>query len=142
MRTKAHDVITACVVRKMREQGYEIVGLDSDHTLVDVAKFPVPEALYTHRPDVLGINLETEEICIGEAKTANDLSSKRTKTQLVEFAAMKSKDGRSCKVVLGVPESGETELKRLLSELGLTKAPNLSYLIVPDVLVSDEALSV
>ena len=84
MASKSHQLIAGLVVRKMRIKGYEIVSFDGNESLISTISLDAPPTIKRHKPDIIGINIKDKKICIGEAKTDSDLSSRRTKEQFVE----------------------------------------------------------
>lgn len=130
-----HQFITICLIRKMKEKGYEIIAFNGDYTKIDTIAYKIPPQILRHRPDILGIKRETLNLCIGEAKTTNDLFSKRTKDQLVDyFYIISSSLFHNCELIIGIPQKAEEILKNLLNNLGLMNANNISYLLIPEIL--------
>ena len=86
MPSRMHQMLVGLIARKMREKGYEIVAFDGKDYLFDGQTLPVPPSVGRHRPDILGVRLRTREICVGEAKTGEDLKSRRTANQLSDYA--------------------------------------------------------
>jgi hypothetical protein len=127
------------ISRKMNEKGYIPVAFDGREYVVQGENVHIPPKIGRHRPDVLGINFETMVLCIGEAKTTSDLSSERTKEQFFDYAriiGMTSK--QKFELIIGVPESAKSILLKLMTNLGLSRLPNISYIILPEELVDSD----
>ena len=138
MPTKLHQMIVGLIGRKMREEGYDIVAFDGNEYLFDGQKINIPPSIKRHRPDIVGFKFETKEICVGEAKTSNDLFSKRTKEQLLDYSNIKGlSTGKHIEIILGIPKSAEGDLIRLLSELNLFEKDFISYIWLPEELVDN-----
>jgi hypothetical protein len=138
MPSKTHQMLVGLIGRKMREKGYDIVAFDGNEYLFDGQKLKIPLPIKRHKPDIVGFKFETKEICIGEAKTNDDLFSKRTKEQLVDYSNAKGlSTGKHIEIILGIPKSAEGDLVRLLSELNLFEKDFISYIWLPEELVDN-----
>jgi len=138
MASKAHQLILGVIARRMRINGFEIVFFDGKSAMVSTTKLPIPPAIKKHRPDIIGINVSSKGICIGEAKTDLDLFSKRTKRQFTDYGNLFSKSNNLCSLIIGIPESSEGKLKELLKELDLLYKENISYIWIPDEFLNSE----
>lgn len=137
MASRAHQFLAMCVLRKIREKGYEIIAFEGDYTKVDTIPFQIPPQIINHRPDVLGIKRETLDLCIGEAKTTKDLFTKRTKEQISNYVSLMSSHlFNNCELIIGIPQSAEKAFKKLLVNLNIFNVKNLSYLLIPEKLFS------
>jgi hypothetical protein len=122
----------------MREKGYEIVSFDGDEYLFDGQKLKIPPQIKRHRPDIIGFKFQTREICVGEAKTGEDLFSKRTKEQLLDYSETKTLSmAKHIEIIIGIPKSAEDDLIRLLKELNLFGKNYISYIWLPEELVDN-----
>lgn len=139
MATRIHKMLVDLVARKMREKGYTIVAIESNLLrLPDGEKMPIPWKIRRHRPDVIGIEVKSKKICIGEAKTADDLFSKRTAAQLSDFADIIGKSsGERTELVIGVPLHSRDILLRLLERMNLS-TENISIMLLPEELAYNE----
>ncbi|MEW6409383.1 MAG: hypothetical protein AB1488_04635 [Nitrospirota bacterium] len=138
MPTKLHQMIVGLIGRKMREKGYDIVAFDGNEYLFDGQKLNIPPPIKRHKPDIVGFKFETNEICIGEAKTSEDLFSKRTKEQLLDYSNTKGiSTGKHLEIILGIPKSAEEDLIKLLKELNLFGKDFISYIWLPEELVDN-----
>lgn len=137
MASKAHQFIASCIVRKMREEGYDVIAFEGDYTKIGDIRYRIPFSIKKHRPDIIGISKDKSRICIGEAKTFEDLLSKRTKEELSDFANIKIEDLK-CKLIIGVPKSSESLLKQILQNIEIYENPNISYLLIPEELFPNE----
>jgi hypothetical protein len=120
--TKEHELIVAMVARYVRKRGYDLVALDCSLSWLFGDSFRLPPAIVLHRPDVLGVRKEAPVVCIGEAKTRNDIRSARTRHQLKDFTEAKvGEAGMCCEVIVGIPADCQNAFGRLLSSLGVPK---------------------
>jgi hypothetical protein len=125
------------VARYVKEQGYELVALDCSLSWLFGDSFRLPPAIVLHRPDVLGVRKESPFVCIGEAKTRNDIHSARTHCQLKDFAEAKiGESGLTCEVVLGIPADCKEVVGRLLFSLGIPQE-RITVIPVPRPLLPD-----
>ena len=120
----------------MRLGGYEVVSFDGNEGLIANISLNVPPIIKKHRPDVIGINIRNKKICIGEAKTDSDLSSKRTREQFRDYSNLITKSGNLCELIIGIPRSSEKKLRKILLYLDLIGKNNISYVWMPDELLS------
>lgn len=136
--TKEHDLIVALVARSIRQQGFEIVALESSLNWLFGDSFKLPPAIIIHRPDVLGVRTDPPFISLGEAKTCNDLKSRRTRRQLLDFSNVKiGNTGILCQVVVGIPQNCELSLRKLLASLNIPDN-RVGVLSVPRVLLNNQ----
>lgn len=136
MPTKSHQMIVGLIGRKMREKGYSIVAFDGNDYLFDGEKLNIPFSIKRHRPDIIGFKFDTREICVGEAKTREDLFSKRTKEQLLDYSTAKSlSSGKNIEIIVGIPKSAEENLMKVLKSLKLYGQDFVSYIWLPEELV-------
>src|SRR3990172_11285694 len=101
MATRIHKMLVDLISRKMREKGYTIVALEGNLlTLPESEKMPIPWKIRRHRPDVIGIKMDSRRVCIGEAKTSEDLFSTRTAAQFSDFADLIGKSGERTELII------------------------------------------
>ena len=129
-----HQFILGLVVKLMREQGINIMGVDSHYPGLLGEKLQMPPQVLHHRPDIIGIR-ESGQICIGEAKTGNDITSKRTYSQLKDFASVEL-NGQRCDVFVGVPKSSQDLFKKTMKRLGLLESTNIRVIYVPEEIIN------
>ena len=134
MASEKHQIIAGIVARKMKEMGYSIVAFDGKSFWIGEKEIHIPLALVKHRPDLIGINANNE-ICIGEAKTTIDITTKRTRRQLIDFSNIKSKSDREVMFFVGTPLSGKQLILNIIQEVGLKNKNNLVIITVPDILL-------
>jgi len=137
MASRAHQKIIGLIAKKMRLKNYEIVSLDGHEKLICSIDLKNTPCLNRHRPDLIGINMTTHAVCIGEAKTASDIFSERTKEEICDFSDIVTKKGEKAELIIGIPESAKEDLSELLERLGLKNKPNISYIWIPDELLLD-----
>ena len=139
MPSRMHRMLVDLIGRKMREMGYMPVAFDGKYYVAQGEEVHIPPIIGRHRPDVVGINLVSKALCIGEAKTADDLLSERSREQFLDFSNIVGATSRQkIELVIGIPRSQEGALLRALAELGLDQCPNVSYIVLPEELVEDE----
>lgn len=130
-----HQFILGLVVKKMREEGAELYGIDGNYPGLFGEKVPLPPQILRHRPDAIGTK-SNGQLYIGEAKTEGDILNTRTYEQLIDFTSVEV-NGSKCEVIVGVPKSGENNFKKSLEKTGLKECNNLHVLYIPDELIHD-----
>ncbi len=129
-----HQFILGLVIKKMREDGVTISSVDGSYPGLFGEKIPLPPTILRHRPDALGVKLDGQ-ICIGEAKTENDIANSRIYEQLQDFATIEL-NGKNCDVFVGIPKSAEDIFYKSLKRLGLQDLDNIHVLCVPDEIIN------
>lgn len=135
MATKTHQLILGLVVRAMRSDGFDIQNIDGTYPGMFGQKLPLPPKIVNHRPDIFGVNGKGQ-ICIGEAKTKNDIQVPRTETQMQDYVSAEL-NGMECAVYLGAPQSAKELIENLFRKLGITENGNVKVILVPDELVNE-----
>ncbi len=136
MPSRAHKMLCDLIARKMQEEGFIPVAFDGRHYVVEGEEVHVPPTIGRHRPDVLGIDPRSRSLCIGEAKTGNDLGSSRTKEQFLDYAGViGASTGIRVRLIIGVTSTMKKALLSTLKELGLDGMANISYVLLPEELV-------
>lgn len=137
MATRIHKMLVDLIVRKMREKGYTVIAIEGNLlALPESDKVPLPWTIKRHRPDVIGINTCSKKVCIGEAKTAEDLFTKRTHAQLTDFANIIGKSGEKTELIIGVPMHSRITLLKLLSSLNIS-SKDVSIIVLPEELAQN-----
>lgn len=134
MPTRQHQRILALVLKRMKVLGFSVVAIDGRTEAIAPAAAPRPQAFGRHRPDALGCSADGG-LCIGEAKTADDLGSPHTREQLEDYLTVHGSDYPL--VLLGYPRSADPSVRRLLDAIGATDCPQLELIPVPDELLHD-----
>ena len=129
MASAPHQFMLSLLAMKMKSLGFEPISYDGNSYQIGMTKLKIPPTIYNHRPDIIGINVN-DEFCIGEVKTVNDLSSHRTKQQIIDFS-------KSAKFIICTTKSAQEKLVNKLNRLGLLFNRNVEMLIVPDELIPD-----
>ena len=119
----------------MREEGATVYGVDGNYPGLFGENVSLPPQILRHRPDAIGVKADGQ-ICIGEAKTENDIENKRTYEQLQDFFSVKM-NGKLCEVFVGVPQTRGDLFNRALTRWGLTEAQNIHVLFVPDEIINE-----
>jgi hypothetical protein len=135
MAGKQHQFIIGLINRKICEYGYRIAFIDGHVSGVFGKKYKLPPKIIRHRPDVIGIN-DKGFICIGEAKTKDDIFNNRTKAEFLDFSNYIF-NGQKCILIIGVPKSSKDDLYKVLSELGIQDNDNIEILLIPDEIIND-----
>jgi hypothetical protein len=139
MPSKMHQMLVDLIGRKMYDRGYIPVAFDGKKYVANGEKVPIPLKIGRHRPDIIGINIKTKILCIGEAKTASDLSSERTREQLSDYANIIGfTSGQKFELIIGIPTRAESALLKLMSSLSLNGLSNVSYILLPEELVETD----
>jgi len=136
MASKRHDFIVSAIGRKIRQYGFKIIYLDGKFQDLDTKKFDIPPKIINHKPDIIG-ERDGIHFCVGEAKTKNDIFSKRTKNQFFDFFTI-VKSGRENILLIGIPFEAKSDLEKLLLEIGLDNKKQIKILCVPEDLLPDE----
>jgi len=136
MASEKHDFIVSLIVRKMRQDGFEVIYLDGKYQNISTEKFDIPPRIINHKPDVIG---EKDSIffCIGEAKTKNDLLTERTKNQIIDFLTIIRLNSEN-KLVIGIPLSAKKKLEKLLIELRVINQKQIEIIYIPEDLLPYE----
>jgi hypothetical protein len=135
MASKQHQFIIGLINRKICEYGFNVVFIDGQVSGAFGNKYEIPPTIIRHRPDVIGINSEGY-VCIGEAKTKNDIFNKRTKEEFLDFSNYEI-NGQKCLLIIGVPKAAQTDLNNVLNEIGIQSNKNIEILLIPDEIIND-----
>lgn len=111
------------LISAFKKRGYEILrAMDG--------KYQKPYKIGRHEPDIIARDPQKDFIILGEAKTAESLSSSHTKEQFLDFARQVMKEGisRGERVPLHiiVPKSELKRVRDVLDEIGLGKYSNIT----------------
>lgn len=116
-----------CLIRIMQKRGFKIRA-------AILPPYPPPSRKGRHEPDIIAQN-DFQLTAIGLAKTYEELSSKVTVEQLMDFSARKMTKGRSegktVPFFLMVPREAELALRGLLRDLNLDKRANILVYYYP-----------
>ena len=135
MASKQHQFIIGLINRKICEYGFSIIFIDGHVSGAFDRKYSLPPKILRHRPDVIGID-NNGYICIGEAKTKNDIFNERTREELFDFSNYEL-NGQKCLLIIGVPKSSHESLRNLLNELGILNNRNIEILSIPDEIINE-----
>jgi hypothetical protein len=130
-----HQFILGLIIKWIREEGAAIYGVDGNYPGLFGEKISLPSQILRHRPDAIGVKPDGQ-ICIGEAKSENDIENNRTYEQLQDFSSVEM-NGKLCEVFIGVPQIGEAIFNKSLERWGLKGAQNIHVLFVPDEIIND-----
>jgi hypothetical protein len=135
MAGKRHQFIIGLINRKIMELGFSVLAIDGKVMGAFDNKFILPPRILRHRPDTLGINNEGR-ICIGEAKTENDIFQSRTREEFIDFSNMEL-NGKLCLLIIGIPTSASTDLDKLLIRIGIWNNTNIQILKIPNEIINE-----
>jgi len=130
-----HQFILGLVVKLMREQGITIIGVDGNYPGLFGEKITMPPQILRHRPDIIGIR-ENGQICIGEAKTENDLTNNRTYSQIQDFTSIEL-NNKYCDVFIGIPKSSGELFRKSMIKLGLLECEYIHVLYIPEEIINE-----
>lgn len=140
MTSRIHKMLVDLIIRKMSEKGYTIVA--SEGKLLaspEYERTPIPLKIKRHRPDVIGIDIISKKLCIGEAKTADDLFSKRTANQFSDFGNIIGRtSGEQAELIIGVPLRSKETLLHILKKINLP-TDKISIIVLPEELAENES---
>lgn len=138
MASLRHNFIVSAIVRKMRENRYNIAFLEGRWQDVGTYQYNLPPKIISHRPDVIGEN--KFGFCIGEAKTEDDIFSNRTFKQFKDYTTALNLVGNN-KLIIGIPLSAKESLQQLLHKLGIKDDPRIEVIYIPtEVLPNEEEI--
>lgn len=136
MASTRHQFIMGLVIKKMRQDGFEIMAVDGKYPGLLGEQLSMPPTILRHRPDVVGLH-QTGQVCIGDAKTEEDAFSKRTIEQIEDFSKLEL-NGMLCEVVVGVPQEVKADFISLLIGNGFIDRQNIQVLYIPGEIISDK----
>ena len=55
MATKKHQFILGLVIKKMKEEGFDVINVDGNYPGLFGEKLSLPPTILHHRPDALGV---------------------------------------------------------------------------------------
>jgi hypothetical protein len=97
---------------------------------------PPPFVLKGVRPDAWGLRTKDSLFAFAEAKAANDIDNKHTRSQLRVFGHTKMRsNAHQCPLYIAIPWSAAYVLDHVLIDLGLISARHIVRLHVPEVLL-------
>jgi hypothetical protein len=111
--SEEHKAMVRSLMKFLNDQGYQTVGASCEG-------YPACEPIEGRIPDFVGKNAQGGW-CIGEAKTCDDMSNDRQRTD-DQFRTFSS---RQAVFYPSTPKACFDELKKILSELGLHGKPNV-----------------
>lgn len=136
---RQHQALLLWAVRRMTADGFVVAGFDG---VADRGgsfnALPTPFSLAGRRPDAWAAKDGGRLIAFAEAKSAGDILSRRTLSQLRTFGAVRMKDGASlCPLYVAVPREAAPMLDEALRSAGLISARNVIRIHVPEVLLTE-----
>jgi len=101
MASPQHQFILGLINKAMRQDEIQITYVEGNFLSKTDILPGLPPAILRHRPDLVGVK-HSGQICIGDAKTASDVGSIRTKEQLIDYTTIEL-NGMKCHVYIGIP---------------------------------------
>lgn len=138
MASERHNFIVSAIGRKIRQAGFQILYLDGKFRDLRFGRFDIPPKIINHKPDIVAVK-DDAFFCIGEAKTAHDIFSQRTKNQINDFISIVRMNPKN-KLYVGIPLKSRADLERLLQELELHQDKQIEVILVPEELLPNEEL--
>lgn len=133
MASSRHQFMLMMVASKMRSMGFEPVAYDGDWSQINLSRLNKPFKIKNHRPDIIGVN-QDGRFCIGEVKTEKDLSSKRTKNQLLDFS-------ENVEFIVCFPKNSIETVSNKLDHLNIIFKKNVHLLQVPEELMPNDCFA-
>jgi hypothetical protein len=128
----AHRFLVQELILVAQRWGYEVLSADVRYHLLSGTTFHIPPKVLRHRPDLIAARKTPPFLLIGEAKTASDLASGRSREQIADFASIPG-----AMVLIAVPKGSEQQVTQLLQELCIRSRGNVRCIAVPEVLFPD-----
>jgi hypothetical protein len=126
------------IARKMQDKGYLPVAFDGKYLVIEDEVIHIPPRIGRHRPDVIGIKPSTKRLCLGEAKTLDDLRTQRTREQFTDYSRVIGQtSGEIAELIIGTTSEAVDSLHQILAGLGMCDNPNVTYVILPEELVDN-----
>lgn len=133
----AHQWLLLWACRKMTSDGYAVTHYDGPTPHGGVwNSLPRPYSVGGLRPDGLGSHAATGELALVEAKTALDIMTPHSLTQMRVFGG-KFWNGELCRLYLAVPHTCVEILDRALVRTGLVSSVTIIRIHVPECLLKD-----
>ncbi len=137
MQSQTHQWLVLWLARKMLRDGYVVHGVDGALPQGGLFKAAPPPLNFAGvRPDVWGSGPK-DRIALGEAKTADDLSSRHTFAQFAVYSQLCLIQGVT--MYVAIPRSAAQQLDRLLAATALIQRPGIVRLHIPDCFAPSEA---
>jgi len=130
--TRQHQRILAILLKRMKQRGFMPLAVDGPTECLGGPEPASPVAFGRHRPDAVGTATDGR-MCIAEAKTSNDITSRRTREQLEDYLV--ASDVGYALVLFGYPRSADLVVQNLLASIGASACPQLELIPVPDDLL-------
>jgi hypothetical protein len=130
MASDVHKRLVQLLIPRIVGLGYRIVACDQRYPVFMEERPVVPPTISRHSPDIIGARDLDPILCVGEAKTAGDVGSKRSREQLADFAGTPD-----CMVIVAVPSSALGLLQSVMSMEGITIGSRFECMAVPDELL-------
>jgi hypothetical protein len=141
MPSAMHQWLALWAARRMVRDGFDPIAFDGPAHQAGLWNLlpRCPAIGAALHPDVVGLH-RSGDIAIGEAKTAHDLRTTRSRRQLAVFAHLRHRaSGDLVHLYVAVPSSVALDLHDLLAGLGLVSASHVRCVYVPDILLGTAA---
>jgi hypothetical protein len=139
MPSLAHQHLLLWIARRMTRDGLVLTGFDGPAPYAGGwNNLPPPFSIAGVRCDASAVVPKTDEVAVGEAKTADDLATEHSRRQFRVFGGLvDTRSGAFCRLYIAVPRSAVYELDRALIATGLIGRRHVIRLHVPDVMLED-----
>lgn len=132
-----HQWLLVWAARKLTYDGYVVRRFEGPAPHGGLLNhLELPFDYQGHRPDAWAIHMTSGQIAIGEAKSANDILSRHTLSQLRLFGRAQQRGTElRCPLYIAVPLSAAKALDEALTRTGLIGRSHIHRLHVPDCLL-------
>jgi hypothetical protein len=114
-----HRLGVKAAMKAMQRDGFQVERADS-------TGFTAPGKVELDRPDAVARHREEELFAFGVCKTADDIDSERSRTQLLELGSRMMKGSQAlCPLYIAAPSGDIDRVRSALAELGLAAMPNI-----------------
>jgi hypothetical protein len=139
MPSAAHQTLLLWAARKMMRDGFRLGGYDGRSIQGGAWNgLDAPPTVAGVRPDAWGY--DGARLALAEAKTARDVDTEHTRTQLRAFLRLGNRTATPpWRLYFAIPRSAAPSLDRVMAELGLVSSADIVRLHVPDILLEGAA---
>src|SRR5580658_1632260 len=139
MPSMTHQWLLLWAARKMQQDGIVLTSFEGPAPHAGLwNSLPHPPKVGEFRPDAIGYKPGSDVIAVAEAKTAWDLGSAHSRSQIKAFGNSYSPLlNRRCHLYIAVPASAVSQLDRVLIDSGLLSSCSITRLHIPDILLED-----
>lgn len=132
MSGKDHRFLVRELIVLAQRWNYRVLSSDGRYDLLGPAVSALPAKVLRHQPDLLAIRESMPRLFIGEAKTSQDVGTRRSREQLLDFSSVPD-----ALTVFAVPSRSAARLRAIIRELGLREDEALKCVAVPEELIGN-----